>query len=107
MGYNLSEYLPKYSPFFLKIESHRDLGSPEFEYDYHYYWGIKEVFPKRIGCFLSYKSKNYYLEENLFNLLAEMDSFNSLDSASKNKVVNLKKFAIIVESRVDFSLPLK
>ena len=95
MGYNLSEYLPKYSPFFLKIESHRDLGSPEFEYDYHYYWGIKEVFPKRMGCFLSYKSKNYYLEENLFNLLVEMDSFNSLDSASKNKVNNLKKFAII------------
>ena len=35
------------------------------------------------------------MEENLFNLLAEMDSFNSLDTASKNKVVNLKKFAII------------
>ena len=95
MGYNLVEYLPKYSPFFLKIDSHRDLGSTEFEYEYHYYWGIKEVFPKRIGCFLNFKSKFYYLEETLFKLLTEMDEFNSLEFAQKDKVTNLKKFAVI------------
>ena len=94
-GYGLADFLPKYSPFYIKIESYRDLGQEDFEYICTFYWGTKEVILKRIGCFLSYKSKYYYLENNLYQLLEKIDSFNSADKSKKNKTYNLKEFAEI------------
>ena len=76
LNYNLAEYLPKYSPFFLDIKSFRDLGSAEFKYDYTFYWGTKGVYPQRIGCFLIHKSKFYYLEKNYIILYRCMSHVN-------------------------------
>ncbi len=44
-GFNMSNVLPGYSPLLINIDSYRDLGSPDFQYECKYSWGVKEVFP--------------------------------------------------------------
>ncbi|MDD3013655.1 MAG: SNF2-related protein [Candidatus Gastranaerophilales bacterium] len=94
-GYNLEEFLPSYCPFSLDINSKRDLGSDEFEYDYKFYWGTKEIYPQRYGCFVKHRRIFYYLEPDLFSLIEKLDNFNNLPKENKNKIFNLKAFADI------------
>lgn len=96
-GFGMSDVLPGHSPFLINIDSYRDLGSPDFQYECKFNWGVKEVFPKRYGCFLKLRQKFYYLEDNLFNLLSKIDSFNALETSKKDKKTNLKYFAEIKE----------
>ena len=87
--------LVPWSPFSVELEAKGFLGLPDLRYEIRLYWGNKQVFVERIGCFVKRGEKIYRLERQLLRLLEAIEAFNSLDPLEKTRPDILLKFAEI------------
>lgn len=91
--YGLSSYLPSLCPFTLNVQSHGSIGREDFRYEYSFYAGPERAYGECYGAFFKNGSRLFLLQESLFELISEVDSFNALPVAQKNKVKTLKTLA--------------
>jgi hypothetical protein len=109
--YDFFKQVVPWAPFYLVIDSDGALGTPDFQYRYHYHLGSIQVFPRRFGCFLERAGQVYRMDYGLFRLVATLDEFNQRRhdtfNPAETKAVSLKtlheiqKLAKEVGARLD------
>lgn len=82
------ENIVKWTPFAVELKTNGSMGIPDFNYKIRLYWGRNQIYYERIGCFLKYREKYYRLDKQTFNLIEEIERFNSLSDEERKKLEN-------------------
>lgn len=90
--YGLLNFLPKFCPYNIEIESTRGFGDKDFRYQPRFLYNNQEVFTKRYGCFIKRAGSIYCLTQNFYELLEEIKKFNDSDDEQKQITESLLVF---------------
>jgi len=106
-GIKVFEDIVPWAPFVLEIHSTGSLGTPAFRYNYRFYLGTRQVYPKQYGAFASHSGKTYRLDHSTFSLLRAIDDANvaagcsEMDSGAWIRFSDIKGLAEDVGAQLD------
>lgn len=93
-----------WAPFSILIQADGLVGTESFHPTYQFILGKQHSFPRRLGPFLFKQNTIYRLSPENYELIEEIDQFNSLPLEAKNKLRALECLAKIKDYTCDVKL---
>lgn len=81
--FGLSDFLPGFSPYRLKITSSGTLGFEDFKYSFEFHLGIRRIYPKLLNPFLCRNESIYILQKDAAAAIQLLRQFNKLPVEEK------------------------